>query len=64
MPSPREIAKQKNESSKFDNSVESSYDPGAGAPKADVPAAGPAPDYAAHPTNPAEPAPPAKNLKR
>jgi hypothetical protein len=62
MPSPREIAKQKNDPSKFDGTVES-YDAEAGTP-AGVAPQGRAPDYAANPTNPPDPPPPAKNLKR
>jgi hypothetical protein len=63
MPSPREIAKQKNDAGKFDGSADSSYDGVAGTPVGVAPQ-GPAPDYAANPTNPADPSPPAKNLKR
>lgn len=62
MPSPREIAKQKNEGGNFDNSVES-YDAVAGTPPGVAPQ-GKEEDYLVHPTNPPEPSAPAKNLKR
>lgn len=62
MPSPREIAKQKNDPSNFDPSVES-YDAVAGAP-AGVAPQGKEEDYLVNPNNPPEPKVPAKNLKR
>lgn len=63
MPSPRQIAEEKNNSGSFDRSVETNYDPEAGTPKGIAPQ-GPLPDYAANPVNPPEAAAPAKNLKR
>ena len=63
MPSPRQIALEKNRSENFDHTVESTFDPEAGCPKGVAPQ-GPPPDYAANPVNPAEPPAPAKNLKR
>ena len=62
MPSPRQIAEEKNEASNFDPSVEG-YDAVAGTPPGVAPQ-GKAEDYAADPTNPPERPAPAKNLKR
>lgn len=62
MPNPREIAKSKNRSDRFDSSVES-YDANAGTP-AGVSTQGKPQDYAANPVNPPEKQAPAKNLKR
>lgn len=59
--SPRTIAEEKNEGSLFGG--EAPYDPVAGTPSA-VAGTAPMPDYAANPTNPADPPAPAKNLKR
>lgn len=61
--SPRKIAEQVNESSKFDHGVESEYDADAGTPKG-VAKQGMRPDYAANPTNPPDPPAPARNLKK
>ena len=60
--SPRTIALSHNDSSMFGGEGEG-YDPVAGCPTNQ---AGTAPmrDYAANPTNPADPPAPAKNLKR
>lgn len=63
MPSPRQIAEQKNNSANFDSGIESEYDAEAGCPKGVAPQGAP-PDYAANPTNPAEPPAPAKNLSK
>ena len=60
--SPRTIAREKNESSLFGGEADG-YDPIAGCPTA-VAGSAPMPDYAANPTNPADPPAPAKNLKR
>lgn len=62
MPSPREIAKQKNRSELFDSSAEN-YDAVAGTPPGVAPQ-GREGDYAANPVNPPEKPIPAKNLKR
>ena len=62
MPTPREIAKKVNDPSMFAD-LEAGYDAEAGCPTA---VAGKAAErsYAVNPTNPPEPAAPAKNLKR
>jgi hypothetical protein len=62
MPTPREIALEKNDSSMFAD-PEVGYDSEAGCPTA---VAGHAAErsYAANPVNPPEPAPPCKNMKR
>ena len=62
MPSPRDIALQKNESSLFADG-EQGYDSEAGCPSA-VAGKRPAPDYNSHPVNPPTPPAPAKSLKR
>jgi hypothetical protein len=59
MPSPRNIAKQVNDSSLFE---EPAYDADAGVPPG-VASQGAHPDYAANPVNPPDPPAPAKNLK-
>jgi hypothetical protein len=62
MPDPRTIALEKNDPSMFADG-EAGYDPEAGVPSS-VAGTRPQRDYAANPTNPAEPAAPCKNLKR
>jgi hypothetical protein len=62
MPSPRDIALKVNDKSLFADG-EAGYDANAGCPSA-VAGTRPATDYAANPVNPAEPAPPCKNMKR
>lgn len=62
MPSPRQIAEQKNSPGNFDRTVESTYDAEAGTPKGVAPQ-GALPDYGVNVVNPPEPAAPAKNLK-
>ena len=63
MPSPREIALKVNPSQNFDTANVEKYDAVAGTPAGVAPEGKPK-DYAANPTNPPEPAAPAKNLKR
>ena len=62
MPSPRVIALQKNESSKFATDG-ASYDPVAGTPSADQQAGGKLPDYRSNPVNPPHKSSEVKNLK-
>jgi len=63
MPSPREIALQTNDPAKFGTAEIEGYDADAGTPPGVAPQ-GKQKDYAANPTNPPEPAAPARNLKR
>lgn len=62
MPSPRQIALEKNDKSMFAD-PEAGFDAEAGCPTS-VAGKRPAPDYASNPVNPPTPAAPAKNLKR
>lgn len=62
MPSPRVIALQKNDSSKFATDG-ASYDPVAGTPAADMQTGGKATDYRANPVNPPHKSSEVKNLK-
>lgn len=62
MPSPREIAKKHNPPGGFDSTVESAYDPEAGAPKGEF-SRGTERDYRSNPVNPADPPAPIKITK-
>jgi len=62
MPSPRDIALKVNDRSMFADG-EQGFDAEAGCPTA-VAGARPHREELAHPVNPAEPAPPCKNMKR
>lgn len=62
MPSPRQIAQEKNDSANFSTGEVEAYDAAAGTPPGVAPDGTPQ-DYRVNPVNPPEAPAPAKNLK-